>query len=156
MAEAKEKDAAAVAGAGAGAGNMVAEAKKKKKKMKMVRLSQAYIDAILEVYPFKPFPCDPEELEKTIEDPQKRELLRSMTASVAATVKACRAQEEAIVQQYYAKGYAEEEIEVSDDDGDVEDGSEGPSDAQRQEENGGATIVGSEETSTSLCSLSKM
>ena len=92
----------------------VAEAKKKKKMM--VRVSQVYIDGILEVYPFKPFLCDPEELDKTIEDPKKRELLRSMTASVAATVKACRAKDEAIIQQYYAKGYAEEEVEVSDDD----------------------------------------
>jgi hypothetical protein len=91
------------------------EAKKKKKK-KIVRVNQAYIDGILEVYPFKSFPCDPEEIDKTISDPETRELLRSMAASVAATVKACCAKDEAIVKQYYAKGYAEEEVEVSDDD----------------------------------------
>ena len=68
------------------------------------------------MYPFKPFPYDPEEIDKTILDPETRELLRSMTASVAATMKACRAKDEAIIKQYYAKGYAEEEIEVSEDD----------------------------------------
>ncbi|KAF8664776.1 hypothetical protein HU200_054498 [Digitaria exilis] len=91
---------------------------KKKKRTKTVRVHQEFIDGILEEYPFRPFPGEPQELEKNIEDPEARERLRVMLAPVTAIVKEARDMEEAIIKQYLAQGYAEEEVEVSDDDDD--------------------------------------
>ncbi|KAG2555915.1 hypothetical protein PVAP13_8NG048700 [Panicum virgatum] len=82
-----------------------------KTRMKTMRVQQAYIDSLLEDYPFKPFPGDPEpeELEKNIKDPEAR-------APATAALKAIRDNDEAVVKQYFALGYAEEEVEVTDDE----------------------------------------
>lgn len=110
------------AAAVAGAGNKAAAAKTKpegaKKRTKTMRVNQGYIDFLLERYPFRPFPVpgDPEELEKNIPNPVKREELRIILAPATALMKASRDKNEAIIKQYLAQGYAEEEVEVSDDE----------------------------------------
>ncbi|CAO2140942.1 unnamed protein product [Urochloa humidicola] len=112
------------AAAEAGAANnntAVAEAGKVKpafgkKRTKTVRAKQEYIDALLERYPFEPYPWDPEVIEKTMPDPAKRAIAFAPFAPTAALMKEIRDKEEAIVKQYLAQGYAEEEVEVSDDD----------------------------------------
>lgn len=91
---------------------------KKMKKTKTMRVQQEFIDGLLKVYPFRPFPGEPEELEKNIEDAEARERLRAMLAPVTAFIKEVRDKEEAIIKQYLAQGYAEEEVEVTDDDDD--------------------------------------
>jgi hypothetical protein len=87
-----------------------------KTRMKTMRVQQAYVDSLLEDYPFKPFPGDPEELEKNIRDPETREQLRIALAPATAALKAIRDKDEAVVKQYFALGYAEEEVEVTDDE----------------------------------------
>jgi len=75
-----------------------------------------HIDLLLEDYPFKPYPWEPEQLEKTEPNPKNREILRAAIALAAAIMKATRDKHEAIVRQYLAQGYAEEEVQVSDDE----------------------------------------
>lgn len=53
----------------ASAGNKAAAAAEegKKRTTKTMRVKQAYIDGLLEEYPFKPYPWEPEQLEKNRE-----------------------------------------------------------------------------------------
>ncbi|KAJ1255384.1 hypothetical protein BS78_K248200 [Paspalum vaginatum] len=97
----------------AGAGTKAAAGKKRTKK---VRVKQEYIDGFLKQYPFnlKPFPGSREEIMKTISNPVIREQLCAIMADSAARVKASRDKDEAILTQYFANGYAEEE--ASDDE----------------------------------------
>ncbi|CAN6374189.1 unnamed protein product [Urochloa humidicola] len=83
----------------------------------MMRVKQEYIDSLLKKYPFQPFPWECEALEKDMpDDPMLRAELLTLIAPNAAMLKAARDKDEAIVKQYLAQGYVEEEVEVEDDE----------------------------------------
>jgi hypothetical protein len=52
-------------------------------------------------------------------NPKMQEEMRALQATIAATIKAVRDEEEDTLEQYFVKGYAEAEVEVKDD---VEEG----------------------------------
>lgn len=87
----------------------------KKMVKKKFFVHEEVIQVLLEKYPFTPFPWDPEVLEKTMPDPKRREKFLSFIP-FAADMKEERDKHEDIVRQYLAQGYAEEEVEVYEDE----------------------------------------
>ncbi|CAN6197092.1 unnamed protein product [Urochloa humidicola] len=93
----------------------------------LVRVEQEYIDWILaksKVLPRFPLPSVRDEVIDGMftDKPELRERLRHDAAEFAALMKKLQDQDDDILEQYHAKGYAMQEIETGDDDGE-EDGS---------------------------------
>ncbi|CAN6209511.1 unnamed protein product [Urochloa humidicola] len=100
----------------------------KKKRTELVMVEQGHIDWILtkrEVLPCQPFPSLSDEFIEGvfIDEPELRERLRRDVAEMAALAKKIQDEDDDILEQYHAKGYAMQEIEVEDDEGEEEDGS---------------------------------
>lgn len=89
---------------------------KNKKRTKTVRVNQEHIDELLKEYPFKPYPWEPQVLEKNLRHPEIKEEILALMAPIAATMKAARDKDEAIVKQYLAQGLAVAEVEVDDEE----------------------------------------
>ncbi|RCV09812.1 hypothetical protein SETIT_2G059500v2 [Setaria italica] len=95
-----------------------------KKRTKLVRVKQEYIDWILvkrKVLPRRPFPSLSDEVLDGVfrAKPELRERLRRDFAECAALMKKIHDDEDDILEQYHAKGYAMQEIEIRDDEGEV-------------------------------------
>lgn len=93
---------------------MVLALEKSRKKTKLVSVDQEFIDALLQHYPRKPFFVVLEIIQKMPE--RARESFLATRAEVVACVMELRAKNEAILEQYHAKGYAEVEIEVGEEE----------------------------------------
>ncbi|CAL4970668.1 unnamed protein product [Urochloa decumbens] len=92
------------------------------KKTKMVRVKQEYIDRLISSRPLKrPFPFLTEERILLL-DPKEQEETRAIQARIAASIKVALDEEEDILEQYHAKGYAEVEAEDEDDEEGVDMG----------------------------------
>ncbi|CAN6243547.1 unnamed protein product [Urochloa humidicola] len=91
-----------------------------KQKTKMVRVKQEYIDLLISLRPLKPpFPFFTEE-QILLLDPKEQVERRALEAGIAARMKVALDEEEDILAQYHAKGYAE--VEAEDEDVDEEGG----------------------------------
>ncbi|CAO2038076.1 unnamed protein product [Urochloa humidicola] len=87
---------------------------------KMVRVKQEYIDLLISRRPLRrPFPFLTEERILLL-DPKEQEERRALQAGIAARMKVALDEEEDILAQYHAKGYAE--VEAEDKDVDEEGG----------------------------------
>ncbi|TVU24097.1 hypothetical protein EJB05_26493 [Eragrostis curvula] len=83
---------------------------------KMVRVKQEAIDSLLEQHPVEPYlAVVPEELLQGV-NPELQERIRNVRAEAATIMKACCDEDEDILKQYHTKGYAELEVQASDDD----------------------------------------
>ncbi|CAN6243548.1 unnamed protein product [Urochloa humidicola] len=90
------------------------------KKTKMVRVKEEYINLLISHRPLKhPFPFLSEECILLL-DPKEQEKMRVLQATIAALNKEALDEEEDILEQYHAKGYAEREVEVKVKDIDEE------------------------------------
>ncbi|KAL6637943.1 hypothetical protein ACP70R_025515 [Stipagrostis hirtigluma subsp. patula] len=87
------------------------------KKTKLVRVKQGFIDSLL-AWPRKPFIGVPAESIDTL-PPKLRESFHATMATTVALMKKIRDEEEDILEQYRTKGFAMQEVEISDDE-DVE------------------------------------
>ncbi|KAL6653793.1 hypothetical protein ACP70R_008717 [Stipagrostis hirtigluma subsp. patula] len=97
------------------------EEKKKRTKVVRVKVEQNYMDWLLKLYPRPPFPVVREESIRGL-TPEQREAFLALMADCAAATKQTRQEQEAILEQYRSKGYAEKEVVVTDDEEDDDDG----------------------------------
>ncbi|GJM97771.1 hypothetical protein PR202_ga14723 [Eleusine coracana subsp. coracana] len=85
------------------------------RRTKVVRVKQEYIDYLL-ANPPKPYRGMSQELIGMAQPPKLREDLRALMARVSASHQKRYDQQLDFLEQYRLKGYAEEEIEIRDDE----------------------------------------
>ncbi|CAL5091019.1 unnamed protein product [Urochloa decumbens] len=102
---------------------MAAAVTTKKKRTELVMVHQGYIDWILtkrEVLACQPIPSLSDEFIAGVfrDKPELRERLRRDVAEMAALLKKLQDEDDDILEQYHAKGYAMQEIEIGEEEED--------------------------------------